>query len=244
MSIPLYNTVSIEDVITNIKLDCSLENTTQFDSYFEIKIKEGLGHLKVLSQTVKKQCKITFNDGTGSLPKDLVRFLALRAICHPITAAELANNPTLAYTNNFFNGGIILYADTTFLSSCGCNINGWNDYRNNVQINNGFIHFNNHLTPDYGIMAYMGLNVDENGNALILERYERALTAYGSWRYKKKFFKQFNQYIIESDRAEWIAQASRIKGEDAATDFQNNKNDIQIAVSALLTSPIVNLFPS
>lgn len=239
MSIPRYSTISVESPIARAKLQCRCSNTTEWDSYFEIMIMEGMGSLNVLSQLIKKQCKITITDGTAEIPKGLVRFLAMRGHCRQWTEEELANNPML--TN--FNNNIILYADTTFLSSCGCDVTGFQNWINNVQINGNYIHFNNHTSLESATIAFMGLNVDENGKPLIFERYERALAAYASWRYTQMYFEKFNQNIIDGYKQEWIAQASRIRGEDVANDFQNDKLGIAQAVSTLLTSPLVHIYP-
>lgn len=201
---------------------------------------EGMGSLNVLSTLGKHQCKFDITDNQIDLPAGFVRFLALRGQCNTWTEAELLNNPLLVQSQN---SGIILYADTTFLTSCGCDTAGWNDWMNSIQINNGVMHFNGATEMTSATMAYMGLNVDENGNALIYERYERALASYASWKYTNMYFEKFNQYIIDGYKQEWMAQASRIKGEDVANDFQNDKFEISNAVSGLLTSKVVNILP-
>lgn len=221
--IALYNEISVEEIISRAKIQCRCANSTEYDSYFEIVIMEGLGALKILSKSVKKQCDITITDGTAELPKDFVRFLAFKATC---------NSDTL-----------ITYADTTFLESCGCGILGMQNWTDNVQINKGYIHFNNNTSLENGILAYIGLNVDKDGKALIYERYERALFNYACWQYTQMYFEKFNQYIIDGYHQQWVASASRLKGEDNANSFQNDKWEIGQMINTLRFNPNLDLLP-
>lgn len=238
--IPTYAKISIEQVIARAKIACNCENSTEHDSFFNIMIMEAMGELKILSQLIKRQCRITITEGRADLPVGFVQFLAMRGHCRQWTEEELENNPMLTNSNY---GNVILYCDTTFLNSCGCNTNGWNNWLPNVQINGNYIHFNDHTSLTHADLAFMGLDVDENGNQIILQRYEVATSLYATWKYAEKYPAKYTQYQIASYQQQWIAKAARLKGEDVATGFRNDKFQIGGVVNSLLTSPLVNIYP-
>jgi len=232
---PTFSTISIEEVITRAKAQLRLGNTAEYDDYFSIMVYEALGSLNALSQLIKKQCCLTFQGSTAQLPKDYVRYLALKLDVAPSTT----NDPI---ANQVLNGcQMFLYADLSFLTQCGCNVGGalnWN--RGGFQINNGFIHLNSDIEILEANLAYLGLNVDEEGRSLIYERYERAVASYLCYMFSLAWAEKFNQYVIEEYKRTWQAQKAKMVGQDVAQDFQDNKREIQNIWNALLVSKAVN----
>lgn len=234
-----YSTISIEQVISRIKLKLRLQNTTEFDDMFETLICEGLDSLNASSQQGKFECEVEVCGQTAKLPKGLIRFLAAQLPCD----ASVTNNPINDQTINLQRQIPMIYADLTFLNQCGCNVTGWRPFTNTIQINNGHIHFNMDLGVDKIVIAWLGLKVDEFGNSVIFQRYERALTNYACAEYADSFKENFTEGQIQRYYATWVAQKSKIEGEDRMNDFQNDRVEISFLMSRLLVSRSTLLYP-
>jgi hypothetical protein len=87
----------------------------------------------------------------------------------------------------------------------------------------------------------MGLNTDADGNTLVYQRYERALAAYMCYKFLLSWVETTNQYVIDKYNQEWVNQRSKIIGQDVASDFQNNKFEINKYFNSLLVSRSVNI---
>ena len=242
-STPVYKTISVKDVISRAKIQLRLV-TSEFDEYLRIMLFEALNSLNAISQGEKKQCKLTFTDNTAELPKDLIKFIALRI--GNASSNDPANDPIARQI--FSQCQFAVYVDTPFLTTCGCDFglfgNNTLSYTNGFQINNGFIRFNfdaSIVEIQDATIAYMGLNVDDDGNSTIYERYERAVANYMCFMFTLSYSEKYNQYIIENYKQQWTYQAARIKGQDVARDFQNDKYEIGRMVRALIVSPRVQI---
>ena len=216
--LPIYNSISEEEIISRIKAELRLVDTSEHDLFLEILIREGLASLNCLTQLQKKQCTLIMEDGKFKLPNDLVSFIALRPKC---------------------SDDKFIYADLDFLNKCGCDITGLSGLYG-VQIQKGFIFFNSNLEIEEADIVYMGLWIDENGKRVVFERYERALTAYACWKFSRSWFENYNQYIMQEYKNEWILQRDKLKAEDVQKDFELNKRQISEIFRAWLVSPIVN----
>ncbi len=230
--LPQNNLISVEDVISRAKIDLRLTDSTEHDSHLEILIREGLGSMNAISQLAKGQCTMTLEDGKIKLPKDLVRFLALR----PKTWLPATDENPI--TSNFpGNCGRFIYADNAFLDSCGCDNYGYRNYNSGFQINKGYIHFNSEVNIDECTIAYLGLWLDSEGKPAIFERFERALTAYACWKFTRSWPENYNQYIMESYREEWVNQREKLKGMAVKDEFEQNKMYIAGMMRSLIVSP-------
>jgi len=241
---PTYEEISVREVIANAKMKLRLTNTTEHDLYLEVLANEALDSLDALSQLVKDQCDLTFTNNQAELPKNFSKLLALRLNGCTTT---LTNDPIANQLIN--NCNIAVYVDTKFLDTCGCDTNSWGinnitPYGQGFQINKGFIHFNysqDVAQVNTAVLAYMGLNVDENGDSVIYRRYERAVSAYVRTNFMLTWAENYNQYVIEKASREWVNQRSKLIGQDVAKDFQNNKYEINKYFNSLLVSRSVNL---
>jgi len=241
---PRYEEISINEVIARAKMSLRLTNTNEHDSFLEILATEALDSLNAISQLVKKQCQITFTNNMAELPKSFIKLLALK-----IDSTNIADTNDPIANQLLNNISLAMYVDTKFLNSCGFNenfygINNLSPYNRGFQINNGFIHFN--FSEDTGqiltaTLAYMGLNTDEDGNTLIYRRYERAVVAYLCYKFSLTWVESSNQYVIEKYNQEWVAQRSKMIGQDVANDYQNNKYEINKFFNSLLVSRTVNI---
>ncbi len=231
----VYNTICEEEVISRIKLDLGLSDTTEHDYYLEVLLREGLGSMDCISQQAKGQCDLQAEDNKLKLPKELTRFLALRPKTFKPT--EEGEQPPI---DGFPDAcSRFIYADTAFLDDCNCNSRGFRQFNSGFQINKGFIHFNVDFQIEEATIAYLGLHLDKDGKAVIFERFERALTAYACWKFTRRWHKRYSQYIIESYEGEWVAQKGKMKGQDVQRHFTDNKLYIAEIMRAFLVSPVV-----
>lgn len=229
--IPVNSIVSVEDVISRIKFDLRLSDTTEHDLGFEILIREGLGSLNCLTQLEKKQCNLEVNDCNVALPDDLVNFIALR----PKTWVSTDDATSKPLCGNF------IYANTQFLNNCGCSLVGLSNFSESFQLNKGYIHFNDDNSAISEVtIAYEGLWKDKEGKRVIFERFERALTAYACWKFTRSWNEKYPQHITESYHQEWVLQKDYLKGQDVARDFQNNRREISELMRAWIVSAAVN----
>lgn len=235
--IPQNSLVSIDDILSRTKADLRLMDTTEHDGYLEILVREALGSMNAISQLQKKQCTLTVEDAKIKLPKDLVRFLALRP------KSWLPSTDTNPITSNFpGNCGRFIYADTTFLDSCGCDNFGFRNFNSGFQINNGFIHFNSEVDIDEATIAYLGMWLDKEGKPAIFERFERALSAYACWKFTRSWTEKYNQYVQESYRMEWVNQREFLKGLAVKDEFEQNKVYITGMMRSLIVSSVANIY--
>src|SRR3990167_4297774 len=118
MASATFNTISVEEVIWRAKIQLRVQNTTEHDDYLEIMAVEALNSLNALSQLVKSNCCLNITGHSAELPKNFVRYLALKIKIE----SDTTNDPI---QNQLFSGcQMALYADTKFLSSCGCDSSG------------------------------------------------------------------------------------------------------------------------
>jgi len=232
---PRYESVSIDEIISRAKVQLRLTHTSDYDSYLEMMVMEGFGSLGAYSQMVKKRCQITVTQGTAKLPSDFIKLIGIRA-----NIVESTNDPIQGEFNqcNYF-----LYADTRFLSTCGCDVSIFNGVQNGgYQIVNGYIHFNagDSIVISDCQLAYYGMGIDEKGRALIYSRYERALSSYACYMFTMAYSEKYNQYIIENYKQQWQLQRSKVRGEDMADNFRNEKRQIMDIWNSLVTSKTIN----
>ncbi len=100
-----FATISVEEVISRAKMSLRITNSSEYDSFLEVLCYEGLNSLSALSQLVKKNCPLNITDSTAELPKDFVRYLALRIDIEDSTTNDPINNQLLNGCQSF------LYAD-------------------------------------------------------------------------------------------------------------------------------------
>ncbi len=243
---PTYENIGINEVVARAKVQLLLTNTSDYDNFLEMAIFEAMGSLGLLSQLVKDECPLNVTDGIADLPKNFIKLIAVRA---DVNVDPDSNDPI---TSQFSQCGILLYADTPFLTSCGCNngadgfaFNSWNFPYQSYQINKGRIYMN---CPSGTItnakIAYYGTNVDDKGKAVIFSRYERALFNYACWQFTLAHVKDYNQYVIETYAAIYRAQRSMLQAQDVRFKFENEAREIQNILSAFVVSRAVNFINS
>lgn len=233
-----YSTISIDEVIASTKMQLRLHNTTEHDDFFDIMINEAIRHLGALSIFVKRQCTLDFQDQKAKLPNGFHKLIGLRFINNLVQDTSDTTNAFLT-SNNCFR---LLYVDKDFLCDCECAVptTGVAQFDSGFQIQNGFIHLNSDLNLDKATLAFIGLNVDDNDRLIVFEDHERALRAYGCYKFALSYSEDFKEATIERYKREWMMQKAWIKGSDAANDFQRNKREVQQLFNALLISRLQN----
>lgn len=235
-----YDTISMEQVISRIKMKLRLTDSSN-DDYLNVLACEALDSMNAASQQGKFECPIKVCDRTAKLPKGIIKFLAARIPCDTENAAT--NDPITNQLINWNKQYPLIYADVTFLNQCGCNTSGMIPYANTIEINNGHIHFNSDMNIDEITVAFLGLRVDEFGNSIIFQRYERALTNYACAEYADSFKEDFTEGQIQRWNATWVAQKAKIEGEDRMNNFENDRFEIAALANGLMVSRNRLIFP-
>lgn len=216
-------TIKIDDVRERTKMQLRLQNTTEHDDYLDVLILEGLRNLNNLYQLGKFNCKLEIEDHKACLPKNFIRLIGFSLSCDD-------------------GGGPILYADTRFLTECQCDLDEpVFSYNETVQINKGYAYFRSDLNIDEARIAYYGLNVDDFGNMVIYEDFERALTHYACWNFMMAYYEDYPMNLTETHRRNYVSQKGYLKGLAQAEDFNRNKREIQNIFKSKLVSNLYNI---
>lgn len=223
-----YNTITTNQIISSIKMQMKIE-TSDEDINLERIVNEGVRHLDSLSIFVKSFCCLTVTNSRAKLPHGYHSLIGLR-----FKQADSYD----AYGNLIPGFGYIgiTYVDKAFLSTASLANNDVQSFTN-YQINGGCIHFNNEVADDSTIqLAYWGLNVDEDGLFVVYEDYERALVAYGCWKYCLQNHNSYPMNITQTYMNEWKAQKKWIKSNDVRDHFRNNKRDMAATMNAVINA--------
>lgn len=209
--------IALQSIVAAAKSQLNIEHDTAHDIFLFQKANEAIRHLDCLYLFKKKECKLELCEDRAKLPDGFVRLLALRFDCNDR----------------------LLYADLDFFRACGCtNIshpNRFNGFRS-FEIIGNTIFF--HQKPDEAkeiFIAYQGLDVDSKGLMNVYAEYERGAVAYVCWKYVLRYFKDFNQYILEEYKREWQAQKSWVNGAQVQKEFQHNRQEILEWANALIS---------
>lgn len=220
-------TIPVTEVAIRTKAQLRIFDSAQ-DDFLQMLIYEGLRHVDALPMLIKKNCKICVSDGKAKLPCDFYKLLAIRGV-----SLGVVGNQNL-YTDR-------VYVDRNFLRDegveCGDEVQ---DYSSAFQINGGYIYlgYGGEETEEIHL-AYLGLNEDADGNLLIYEDYERALTNYACYMFMMAFNENYNQYLIDRHNRTWVAQKNWLRGEAARLDFEKTKYQIRLTFNAIAIDPIM-----
>lgn len=241
-----YDYISTNAIISSAKARLKFESSDS-DIWFNLLVNEGIRHLDTLSIFTKQICRVEIHDKQSELPCGLNRVLGIR-VSAPSNLGEVCQS--------------LVYADLPFLTNCGCNNNGngigqgnfgtWYSAAGAYEIADGRIYYHNisssfqtvdstgavvtvTQTPTHATIAYLGLNVDENGEMLCYARYERAIVAYICWKYSQQNFNEYPRDIRADFQQEWINQKAWIKSTDFKDNFANERPQIASVMNALTT---------
>ena len=108
---------------------------------------------------------------------------------------------------------------------------------NFFSVQGGYIVFPSTITQTEVKVWFRGLNIDDDGLAIIDEKQERALSAYAAWQYAIAHYKSYAPEQRREWKSEWIAQKSWLKGSSVQADWQMNKATASAIARALFVAP-------
>lgn len=228
-----YAVMTQEAILSAIKAELKLSDTPDQDIYFTRLINEAVLHTDNLSLLKKCVKTLSVTDNVATLPCGFVRMMALalgecqcpqaiyvslpfirqcgaststQGVYASLGAYEIQNNHIVFHSTFFYNGAGL----------CGCT--------SDVSV-----------TPiTQCTIAYLGMNVDDEGMYKIYTRYERGIIAYVVYKYMRQNFKEYPRDIREDYRREWEAQKRFIKGVDFQNNFRDNKWEVAEWANALI----------
>lgn len=226
------STISINEILTRTKAQLRILNTSEHDDYLQLMISEGLRHLDALTLCVKRQCTLDIVDNKSELPLGFQRLLGMRFIdtkLQPIIIDGVSVPQSLPSYSTVF------YVDTAFLNSFNIANSNFVNYTNTAQIVNNTLHFNsNNIESGTIQIAFMGLNVDEEGQLLIYEEYERALSSYACYMFVMAYNDIYAIGLADRYYEIWKAQKAWIKGGAWKDEFTRTKKEISSFINALV----------
>lgn len=226
--------ISIEQVISSAKFTLRLTDTTDNDNFLQLQILYAYRTIGSLDSYIKCRCNLDIVDGEACLPPNFYRLLALRYI--PASRTIATSNVPL------FTGGV--YVDRAYLYEAGCTTNVPacnNNYNGTFQIVGNKILLNGYMPISKILIAYLGMHVDDNGNPMIPEEMELALSDYAAYRYAMSFPESYTPMQMSGWDKEWKAQAAMVKGRAAVRDFQQDRFEIMAEVNCLISAK--NYYP-
>jgi len=230
----MFETISIDEIIAAAKMQLRLQNTTEHDDWFELLSYEAIRKIDSLSVFIKRNCDVDLVDCKGVLPKGFQRLLGMRFLCDEATA--LQNTGAGVYYDPF------IYVDSKFLMDCDCDLNDplVRHYSSFVQINNGYLYVNTNLNLTGVRMAFIGLNVNDEGLPVVFDYYQSCLTNYICWLYTRAYSENYREADIRSYEAGYYAQRAWVRATDNKNDFVTNKRKVGELATALLVSRFEN----
>ena len=241
-----YSTISMEQVISSVKMNLRIESGDD-DLYIFRFANEGARHFDSLDTFIKRNCTLDINDGKAKLPNGFHQLLAMRP-------------------HGTFQDSNLIYVDQPWLTGQGINSNGYFNGAGAFQINDGYIYFtlgtmaDNHgvnATGDYPIdifgnpvmdttplilassieIAFIGMNVDDNGFIRVYSDMERGLIAYISYKYVITSTPgKFSPMQIADAKQEWIAQKHWYKSKVVQDKFRNTKRQVASLANAYIAN--------
>lgn len=217
-----FATLSQNALISSIRDELGLEESNANFS-FKRWSNEAVRHLDALSIFKQCQAAIPVQNGIACLPNGLYRLLAvvIGDGCHPSNA---------------------IYVDTPFLQLCGCDTTAQENVSNftrSFEIQDGNLIFHSFFDNITEIrIAYLGMNTDEDGLMKIYTDMERAIVAYCCWKYTRKNFKEYPQYIQSNFKNEWIAQKKFVRSIAFQTNYQETRRQILEFMNSIISDKI------
>lgn len=230
------DTISMEQMVSSVKMDLGIMDNSQFDILFEKWINEGTRHLSANSLFVKTPLIVEVKSGEKEicLPKGFKKLLGVRWITQ-VTYKDSAGNETTQKSCM-----PVLIADKRFLSDCGCD--GIYDVEDSVNsmtiVGNKLILGKAAETDSKAEISYLGFYVDDECMLIVLADYERALSAYARMKFLQAYPETKGQYtamLLNMASKEWMNQKRWVKGVAAKNSFDNNKYEISRLAKAWFT---------
>jgi hypothetical protein len=224
--------ISLEEVISSAKLKLRIDNSDS-DNFLMLQIRFGLKTMGSLDSFIKYRAIIDIVDNEVCLPKNFYRLLAMRYL----SQFDIDNSQNPIFTS-------AVYVDQNFLYEPGCQDglpSGFFNYVGSFQIVGDKIVLNGKNSAKRVLLAYLGAYDDENGDPIITEEQELALSSYACYSYACSFDESYSREQRDRWYKEYVAQMNMCKGKAAARNFRTNKAEILSVANALVYSK--NYFP-
>lgn len=232
--------VTTEQVINRTKLNLGLTGTTHSDSFLEKLINEAATwHLDTLSSYIISCETLQIDCLKAKLPD-----AAVDLICYSFPDAtgcsgccvDCMNPHNANYQCSCPNWFV---ADRNILTEFCSNGSSAAISSSFFDVQNGYLIFPSTITQSTVKVWYRGLNIDEEGLAVIDERQERALSAYASSRYAIANWKSYSDGQRRFWNAEWVAQKQNLRGNAVLEDFRLHKAQAAAIARAILINPLM-----
>lgn len=230
----MFEQIPVKEIISHVKTKLRLQDTTEHDDEFELLAYRCIRLIDSLSIFAKHNCEIDVCDSKAVLPKGFQRLLGLRLLCDEATALDTTGT-TLFYDN-------FIYVDSKFLMDCSCDLDD-PLYRNSssfFSMNNGYLYFNSNLDITGVRVAYMGLNLNDEGLPMIYDYYEECIECFICWNFTLSFSELYKDSVIRSYETRYYSQRAWVRATDQKNNFTMNKRKIGELATALLVSRFEN----
>ena len=214
-----FSYIPYSQVIAQVKMDLSIENTTDHDPYLLLMADEAMRNIDDLSMYELRTETVPLDSGTSPIPCGLMRVMAVW---------YTNEDGTRCTPSPYVHRDIVNY--------CECDVSSCGSLGTGFQINGSNIVFHNPeaMSADSVSVAFIGTRLDENNQPLIAQDHDRAVRAYLRWRWYAKHSTQqdnmgkaqlFIQLSKDAQR-EFAAQKPHLQGRAQVIAFQENKRQI------------------
>ncbi len=208
-------TIKPEQILTTTKQLLRLGNTNDQDVILDYFVNEGARAIGSTEILVVRNCKVTVENNRFRMPKNAKRIIAFRG------------------ENSCYQG---IFIDVAFFEQCGCNFNSFGNIIAAVTQQGREMFFLSTVTDGQQIqIAYTTLNTDEDGELMISEEQEIAISRYAAYNYALMFPKDFTPLQVTKWEQQYEMQAARCRGLAARRTFNNQRTQINSKMNAILT---------
>lgn len=207
--------IKADQVLTVTKQLLRLGNTNDQDILLYYFINEGARAIGSTEILVIKNCEVTVENNRFTMPKDAKRIIAFRG------------------ENSCYQG---VFVDVAFFTQCGCGVGGFGNILSALTQQGRVMYFLSTVPDDTIVqIAYSALNTNSDGELVINEEQEIALSRYAAWNYGNMFPKDFTDNQVARWQQVWSSQSARCRGLAARRTFNNQKAQISSKMNAILS---------
>lgn len=222
-----FDVKNIDEVVAVAKIKARVQNITDYDAQLEYFINMGCRNMGTKETTVKKSKPIDVIEGRAKLPCAFNSLIGVK----PIYDTAIAIDESAEYCTDPLQES--WYAEKNFLETCGLGSTDPVQHRGNTyEIVGGHIIFSSPFPANLTkcLVAYNGMNTDEDGLMIIVADYEQPLSAYAAWQllmiYPEIYPQEFQPFYgtrlkaLEKEYKEWRAS---VQSQSQRRHFENNK---------------------
>lgn len=209
--------ISNAQILASVKQELRLEDTTDHDIFLSNLIDRAARRIGSAESVVIKNCTVTVDNNSFTLPKDGKRLVAFRG------------------DGQCFNG---IFIDTPFFSSCNCKPSGTFPYIYTAVTPSDRTYYFNSEVPDDTVfeIAYVRVNRGDDGLMVTSEEAEEACIAYACWKFSLAY-KNYGYDIqqVADWQRDWKGQAARVRSLAARRQFMTQRTQIRATMNAIIS---------